>query len=73
MVVLASFRLLRTSFSLGWAVGMAFRRQGNCRVLIGSDTRSSGYMFESAFEAGLSASGADTLLLGPMPTPASPT
>ncbi len=52
---------------------MAFRRQGNCRVLIGSDTRSSGYMFESAFEAGLSASGADTLLLGPMPTPASPT
>lgn len=54
---------------LGWAVGMAFRRQGNCRVLIGKDTRSSGYMFESAFEAGLSASGADTLLLGPMPTP----
>lgn len=37
---------------LGWAVGMAFRRQGNCRVLIGKDTRSSGYMFESAFEAG---------------------
>ncbi|MES2818639.1 MAG: phosphoglucosamine mutase [Pseudomonadota bacterium] len=55
---------------LGWAAGMAFRRQGTCRVLIGKDTRISGYMFESALEAGLSAAGADVLLLGPMPTPA---
>ncbi|RJG10518.1 phosphoglucosamine mutase [Pseudomonas cavernicola] len=55
---------------LGWAAGMAFRRQGACRVLIGKDTRISGYMFESALEAGLSAAGADVLLLGPMPTPA---
>jgi phosphoglucosamine mutase len=39
-------------------------------VLIGKDTRISGYMFESALEAGLSAAGVDVLLLGPMPTPA---
>lgn len=54
---------------LGWAAGMAFRKQGNCRVLVGKDTRISGYMFESALEAGLSAAGADVMLLGPMPTP----
>ncbi|CAK13706.1 phosphoglucosamine mutase [Pseudomonas entomophila] len=55
---------------LGWAAGMAFRKQGHCRVLVGKDTRISGYMFESALEAGLSAAGADVMLLGPMPTPA---
>lgn len=55
---------------LGWAAGMAFRKQGKCRILIGKDTRISGYMFESALQAGLSAAGADVLLLGPMPTPA---
>ncbi|QLC73727.1 phosphoglucosamine mutase [Pseudomonas sp. LPB0260] len=55
---------------LGWAAGMAFRKQGKCRILIGKDTRISGYMFESALEAGLLAAGADVMLLGPMPTPA---
>ncbi len=55
---------------LGWAVGMAFKSQGQCRVIIGKDTRISGYMFESALEAGLSAAGAQVQLLGPMPTPA---
>lgn len=55
---------------LGWATGMAFRSKGICRVLVGKDTRISGYMFESALEAGLSAAGADVMLLGPMPTPA---
>ena len=55
---------------LGWAAGMAFRSKGACRILVGKDTRISGYMFESALEAGLSAAGADVLLLGPMPTPA---
>jgi phosphoglucosamine mutase len=55
---------------LGWAAGMAFRKQGKCRILIGKDTRISGYMFESALEAGLSAAGVDVMLLGPMPTPA---
>src|SRR5699024_9803262 len=55
---------------LGWAAGMAFRKQGRCRILVGKDTRISGYMFESALQAGLSAAGADVMLLGPMPTPA---
>jgi phosphoglucosamine mutase len=55
---------------LGWAAGMAFRHLGACRILVGKDTRISGYMFESALEAGLSAAGADVMLLGPMPTPA---
>ncbi|WP_095145059.1 MULTISPECIES: phosphoglucosamine mutase [unclassified Pseudomonas] len=55
---------------LGWAAGMAFRKMGVCKVLIGKDTRISGYMFESALEAGLTSAGADVMLLGPMPTPA---
>lgn len=55
---------------LGWAVGMVLARQGNGKVLIGKDTRISGYMFESVLESGLSAAGIDTHLLGPMPTPA---
>lgn len=55
---------------LGWAVGQVFSREGRGRVLIGKDTRISGYMFESALEAGLVAAGVDVRLLGPMPTPA---
>ena len=55
---------------LGWAVGQVFAREGRGRVLIGKDTRISGYMFESALEAGLVAAGVDVRLLGPMPTPA---
>ncbi len=55
---------------LGWAVGQVFAREGRSRVLIGKDTRISGYMFESALEAGLVAAGVDVSLLGPMPTPA---
>ncbi len=56
---------------LGWAVGKVLGRQGVAgKVLIGKDTRISGYMFESALEAGLSAAGMDIHLLGPMPTPA---
>lgn len=54
---------------LGWAAGMAFKQQGKCKILVGKDTRISGYMFESALQAGLSAAGADVALLGPMPTP----
>ncbi len=58
--------------TLGRAVGAVLGREGGERpqVLIGKDTRISGYMFESALEAGLVASGADVGLLGPMPTPA---
>lgn len=57
---------------LGWAVGRVFARRGNGNnlVLIGKDTRISGYMFESALEAGLINAGVDVGLLGPMPTPA---
>lgn len=55
---------------LGWAVGVVLARQGYGKVLIGKDTRISGYMFESVLEAGLSAAGVNTHLLGPMPTPA---
>lgn len=55
---------------LGWAVGKVLALQGNGKVLIGKDTRISGYMFESVLESGLSAAGIDTHLLGPMPTPA---
>jgi phosphoglucosamine mutase len=55
---------------LGWAAGRVFAKQGKGKVLIGKDTRISGYMFESALQAGLSAAGTDIHLLGPMPTPA---
>ncbi len=54
---------------LGWAAGKVFAKQGRGRILIGKDTRISGYMFESALEAGLSAAGMDVGLLGPIPTP----
>ncbi len=54
---------------LGFAAGKVFASQGKRRILIGKDTRISGYMFESALEAGLSAAGVDIGLLGPMPTP----
>ncbi len=55
---------------LGWAAGRVLAKEGEGPVLIGKDTRISGYMFESALEAGLSAAGVDIRLLGPMPTPA---
>jgi len=57
---------------LGWAAGKVFAQRGNGRnkILIGKDTRISGYMFEAALEAGLTAAGVDIHLTGPMPTPA---
>jgi len=55
---------------LGWAVGCVLAKEGRGKVLVGKDTRLSGYMFESALQAGLSAAGVDILLVGPMPTPA---
>lgn len=55
---------------LGWAAGKVLGDHGRRRVLIGKDTRVSGYMFESALESGFSAAGVDVRLLGPMPTPA---
>lgn len=69
-VITAEFML-----KLGWAAGQVFGRNrgegsGAPKIIIGKDTRISGYMFESALEAGLVAAGANVLLLGPMPTPA---
>ena len=59
---------------LGWAAGRVLAREGRGdgrgKVLIGKDTRISGYMLESALQAGLSSAGVDIRLLGPMPTPA---
>lgn len=55
---------------LGWAAGRVLASDGRCKVLIGKDTRLSGYLFESVLEAGFSAAGVDVGLLGPMPTPA---
>ncbi len=57
---------------LGWACGRVFAQDctGVPTVVIGKDTRVSGYMFESALEAGLVAAGVNVKLLGPMPTPA---
>jgi phosphoglucosamine mutase len=58
------------ALKLGWAAGKVFAEHGNKKVLIGKDTRISGYMLETALEAGLIAAGVDVGLLGPMPTPA---
>jgi len=55
---------------LGWAAGRVFARNGRRLILIGKDTRVSGYMFESVLEAGLTSAGVDVRMLGPMPTPA---
>ena len=55
---------------LGWATGKVMKARGETTVMIGKDTRISGYMFESALEAGFIAAGVDVILLGPMPTPA---
>jgi phosphoglucosamine mutase len=55
---------------LGRAAGIVLAGDNKRSVVIGKDTRISGYMFESALEAGLAAAGANVLLLGPMPTPA---
>ncbi len=54
---------------LGWAAGKVFAAQGKSQILIGKDTRISGYMFEAALEAGLSAAGVNVSMLGPIPTP----
>lgn len=56
---------------LGWAAGLVLggMHDDRAHVLIGKDTRVSGYLLESALESGLSAAGVDVSLLGPMPTP----
>jgi phosphoglucosamine mutase len=58
------------ALKLGWAAGKVLAAQGNASVVIGKDTRLSGYMLEAALQSGLSAAGVSVRLLGPMPTPA---
>jgi phosphoglucosamine mutase len=60
-----------TVLKLGWAAGKVLGQGAadHAKILIGKDTRVSGYLLESALEAGLSAAGVDIRLLGPMPTP----
>ena len=55
---------------LGWAAGTVLADGKRGKIVIGKDTRISGYMFESVVEAGLTAAGVDAVLAGPMPTPA---
>ncbi|ASK78374.1 phosphoglucosamine mutase [Paraphotobacterium marinum] len=55
---------------LGWAAGKVLAKNGTKKVIIGKDTRISGYMLESALEAGFAAAGLQSILTGPMPTPA---
>lgn len=55
---------------LGWAAGKVLTRHGSRKIIIGKDTRISGYMLESALEAGLAAAGLSASFTGPMPTPA---
>ena len=55
---------------LGWAVGTVFAKRGAAHIVIGKDTRISGYMLESVLESGLASAGANVSLIGPMPTPA---
>jgi phosphoglucosamine mutase len=57
------------ALKLGWAAGRVLGRKPGARVLIGKDTRRSGYMFESALEAGFASAGVEVDLLGPLPTP----
>ena len=58
------------ALKLGWAAGKVLASEGSKMVLIGKDTRISGYMLESALEAGLAAAGLSAAFTGPMPTPA---
>ena len=58
------------ALKLGWAAGRVLAKDGVKKVLIGKDTRISGYMLESALEAGFASAGVATAFTGPMPTPA---
>ncbi|MEN8160515.1 MAG: phosphoglucosamine mutase, partial [Myxococcota bacterium] len=62
---------VEVALRLGQAVAHVFRgERGSHRILIGKDTRLSGYMFEDALAAGISSMGVDVIQVGPMPTPA---
>ena len=55
---------------LGWAAGKVFKEKGIKALIIGKDTRISGYMLETALQSGIISAGVDVRLVGPMPTPA---
>ncbi|HVT36509.1 MAG TPA: phosphoglucosamine mutase [Nevskiaceae bacterium] len=57
------------ALKLGWAAGRVLGKTPGTRVVIGKDTRRSGYVFESALESGFASAGVEVLLLGPLPTP----
>jgi len=59
------------ALSLGQAIAHVFKRQGGARhrIIIGKDTRLSGYLFEDALAAGICSMGADVIQVGPMPSP----
>lgn len=66
----ASPMTVETALALGRAVATRFNRAGHrAKILVGKDTRLSGYMFEAALLAGITSTGADVILLGPLPTP----
>ena len=61
----------QTIVHLGWALGSVIKKHyGTGSVLVGKDTRVSGYLLESSMEAGLASAGMDVVMLGPLPTPA---
>src|SRR5690625_7434360 len=63
---------VETAVQLGRAVALTFSSPGHrARILVGKDTRLSGYMLEAALMAGITSTGADVTMLGPLPTPGS--
>lgn len=61
---------VETATQLGRAVALVFSREGHrARILVGKDTRLSGYMLEAALVSGITSTGADVIMLGPLPTP----
>ena len=67
---ISALSVLKIGFAYGKFLKTRFKSKSNPKIIIGKDTRISGYMLESALESGLLASGVDIILAGPLPTPA---
>ena len=67
---ISALSVLKIGFAYGKFLKTRFKSKTNPKIIIGKDTRISGYMLESALESGLLASGVDIILAGPLPTPA---
>ena len=67
---ISALSVLKIGFAYGKFLKTQFKSKSNPKIIIGKDTRISGYMLESALESGLLASGVDIILAGPLPTPA---